>query len=299
MPRRFWKMSGAGNDFVVLPLDPQAAAEDVAGFVRSVCLRGLSVGADGVLFVSPVPGMGDADARLVHFNSDGSRSEFCGNGSRCAARFTVAMGWAGPSVRLATDVGILRAEVGGSMVRIEAPTPTTPAPVQCRTQGATYEGWLLTAGVPHFVLRVDSVEEVDVAGIGPLLRSHTSLGPSGANVDFLGPAQGGHHPIRTFERGVEAETLACGSGALAASRVLAALGERSPIRLKPTSGAELVVEFEGDPSEPRSFRLAGDARIVFEGVLSDEAATAQGEGHSLPTAAGPSGHADGTGGPAA
>jgi diaminopimelate epimerase len=142
---RFWKMSGAGNDFVVLPMAPEQLPVDLSAFVRRVCARGVGVGADGVLFVTPSPrreqgtgkGTGgrpprDAgptsktpDAVLIHYNADGGRSDFCGNGTRCGALRGLA-GYAGPSLLLETDVGVLRAEVRGESARIEVPAPTAP-----------------------------------------------------------------------------------------------------------------------------------------------------------------------------
>lgn len=278
---RFWKMSGAGNDFIVLPGAPESLGEDAAAFVRRVCRRGLDVGADGVLFVSP----GDAgpkgasatsgthDAALVHYNADGGRSDFCGNGSRCAARFAVLSGFASWPVRLRTDCGVLLAESAGAGVRIEVPAPTAPAPRRLVVDGAAHEGFFLTAGVPHFVLRAPDPRAVDVATLGAALRRHPDLGAAGANVDFVGPApEGGGGPwaLRTFERGVEAETLACGSGAIAAAAVLAREGVRSPIRVRPTSGIDLQVDFEGGAEGPRAFHLTGEARVVYEGVLASD-----------------------------
>src|SRR5262249_24600051 len=159
---------------------------------------------------------------------------FCGNGSRCAARFAVMSGLASWPVLLQTDCGVLRAEPapGDNDVRIEVPAPTPPVLRRLALHERTYEGSLLTAGVPHFVLRVDDPRAVDVARLGAALRAHPDLGPEGANVDFVGPAGadgGGRRSLRTFERGVEAETLACGSGAIAVASVLAREGARSPI----------------------------------------------------------------------
>ena len=273
MTIRFWKMSGAGNDFIVMPCVPEDLPEGPASFVRRVCRRGLSVGADGVLFVTLIPGGSaaslDGDAVLVHYNSDGGRSDFCGNGSRCAARFAVMMGVAASPLRLRTDIGVLLAEVDAQRerVRIEAPTPSVPARRRCEVGGRAYEGWFVLAGVPHMVLPVDSPETVDVASLGARLRSHPAMGTAGANVDFLGPLVAGKRRLRTFERGVEGETLACGSGALAAAAVLAREGETSPVVLTPTSGLDLEVDFQGG-TPPRAFHLTGEARIVFEGVLS-------------------------------
>lgn len=276
--RRFWKMSGAGNDFIVLPLAPESLGEEAAVFVRRVCRRGVDVGADGVLFVTP-PSEGSRgseradrvpNAVLVHYNADGGRSDFCGNGSRCAARFAVLQGFTSWPVRLRTDCGVLLAEPAGGRVRIEVPSPTTPAPRRLAVDGKTYEGSFLTAGVPHLVVRVEDPAAIDVARLGAALRAHPDLGPAGANVDFVRAAAAGDglRGLRTFERGVEAETLACGSGAIAVASVLAREGVPSPIVLRPTSGIDLQVDFEGGPEGPRAFHLTGEARLVYEGVLS-------------------------------
>jgi diaminopimelate epimerase len=281
---RFWKMSGAGNDFIVLPRAPGWLGEDPAGFVRRVCRRGVSVGADGVLFVTPVVrGTGTTeppgapreahDAVLVHYNADGGRSDFCGNGSRCAARFAVLMGFASWPVALRTDCGVLRAEEVSGGVRIEVPAPSPPAPRTLVVDGASYAGAHLIAGVPHFVLLVADPRAIDVARLGAALRAHPDLGPAGANVDFVSDRSAqsaARWSVRTFERGVEAETLACGSGAIAVAAVLAREGARAPIVVRPTSGIDLTVDFEDSPDGPRGFHLAGEARVVYEGLLASE-----------------------------
>lgn len=277
---RFWKMSGAGNDFIVLPCAPDALAEEPARFVRRVCRRGVSVGADGVLFVTPGAPGGGADVVLAHYNADGGRSDFCGNGTRCAARFAHLMGYAPSVLELRTDVGVLRAEADTDRVRIEVPSPAGAERTRIEAGGAKYDGWFLLAGVPHYVLFVDAPQSVDVARLGKTLRAHPSLGPEGANVDFVGPLKDGRRSIRTFERGVEGETLACGSGAIAAGAVLAAQGAASPVVLRPASGIDLTVEFEaggaGGPGaaagslRPGCFHLTGEARVVFEGMLAPD-----------------------------
>lgn len=268
MTIRFWKMSGAGNDFIVLSFAPEELPGEPASFVRRICRRGLSVGADGVLFVTP--GSSSADVVLVHYNADGGRSEFCGNGSRCAARFAVLTGIARSPLLLATDCGTLRAEVSGDSVRIEIPPTSPPAQVTLVAQGAEHRGWFVRAGVPHFVLLVADPGAIDAPRLGAALRSHPDLAPEGANIDFVGPVESGRARLRTFERGVEAETLACGSGAIAAAAVLASRGIGSPIVLTPSSGIELTVEFDPAPGSLRRFRLTGEARVVFEGQLAGE-----------------------------
>ena len=287
MSLHFWKMTGAGNDFVVLPSLPGALPIPPSDFVQRICRRGVSVGADGVLFVAPaadatmstreargVPaGAGGeeprsgADVVLIHYNSDGGRSEFCGNGSRCAARFAVLTGVASSPLRLATDAGVLLAEIQGADVRIEVPPPSDPVEIALEAMGRTSTGWSVRAGVPHFVVPVADPAAVDVARLGAALRAHPVHGPAGANIDFVGPLEGGRARLRTFERGVEAETLACGSGAIAAAAVLAKLGAAPPILLTPTSGIDLRVDYGAGSAAPRRFHLTGEARVVFEGRL--------------------------------
>lgn len=276
-PLRIWKMSGAGNDFIVLPLAPESLPQDPGSFVKSACRRGLSVGADGVLFVTPRPEP-PADAALAHFNADGGRSEFCGNGTRCAARFAVLMGFATSPLVLRTDAGNVRAEVEGERVRIDVPPPSVPVRRTLGLGEREFTGWYVVAGVPHFVVEVEDPAAVDLPALGGALRSHPGLGPAGANVDFVGKPSRGRIAIRTFERGVEGETLACGSGAIAAAAVLAGAGARSPLVLTPPSGVDLKVEFGTGHGGPEGFRLTGEARIVFEGLL-DREGLASGEGH--------------------
>jgi diaminopimelate epimerase len=220
-----------------------------------------------VLFVAQ--GSHAGEAVLAHFNADGGRSDFCGNGTRCAARFAVMLGYADSPLVLRTDCGPLRAEVAGESVRIQVPAPSAPEPRTLSSGGNSYEGWFVMAGVPHFVLSVEAPEAVDIGAIGPLLRHHPALGEAGANIDFLGPRDAqGRNRMRTWERGVEGETLACGSGAIAAAAVLAKQGAAPPLTITPTSGIDLRVEFEPTAAGPRGFTLTGEARIVFEGELA-------------------------------
>jgi diaminopimelate epimerase len=262
-PIRFTKMSGAGNDFVVL--DGEAAstlAPDPAAWARAVCRRGLSVGADGVLVVRP-----EADGRVrVDFrNPDGSVA-FCGNGTRCAARFASVRGWCGHRALLVTAVGEVPAEIAGGVVRLTLPPPSDRGEHALHACGATWRGRHVDAGVPHFVVEVDDVAAAPLASIGPVLRRDPAWGAAGANVDVVSRGPEGVWRVRTWERGVENETLSCGTGAIAAA--LAALGPATggTVRIVPASGVELQVTIGPDHAI-----LAGDARFVFEGTLSEEA----------------------------
>ncbi len=267
-PRRIWKMSGAGNDFVVLGLEE--ARELGAGapeWARRVCRRGLSVGADGVLLVEPFPG---GAVRVRFLNPDGEEA-FCGNGSRCAARYAFLRGYAGRTMTLETAAGSVRAEITGDCVSVALPLPEDLGDRCVEAGGRRFEGRLVAAGVPHFIVRVAAVSEAPLEVWGPALRRHPSFGPSGTNVDLV-EARADALSIRTWERGVEGETLACGSGAVAAAWAHRALAPGAgPVAVVPRSGVPLRVEFAGRGGLPETAILTGDARLVFEATLSDEA----------------------------
>lgn len=268
IPVRFTKMSGAGNDFVVI--EAEAAATIGAGlsaWARAVCRRGLSVGADGVLVVSP-----EAKDRVrVDFrNPDGSVA-FCGNGTRCAARYAFVRGWCAAHAVLATPVGEVPAEIRGDVVRLVLPAPVDRGALALSACGARFPGRFVDSGVPHFVIEVDDVARVPLASIGPVLRADPTWGPAGANVDLVSRGEDGAHHVRTWERGVENETLACGTGAIAAALAARLAGAPETVRIVPASGIPLTVTLPGDPGAPSRAELCGDARFVFEGTLSEEA----------------------------
>lgn len=262
--REFWKMSGSGNDFVFVdaraePPGPLA----LPALVKAVCARGTGVGADGIVFLER---SAVADVRLVYLNADGSRADLCGNASLCTARLARDLGIVGDAeFAIETDAGVLGARFRDSQpeidlkpvseVRSDAGLPLEP--------GEERMGFVL-AGVPHFVVLVDDVDRVDVVGRGGPLRSHASL-RAGANVNFVQPVREGVFRYRTYERGVEAKTLACGTGAVAAAVLLTAWGLASgPVRLQTRSGRELAVRLSGPRGAPQP-TLSGEARLVFVG----------------------------------
>ena len=260
------KMSGAGNDFVVL--GPEAIAlvgDGVASWARRVCRRGLSVGADGVLLVT----QSSVDRVRVRFlNPDGSET-FCGNGSRCAARFAVLQGMARSPLILETAAGEVPAELAGGTVRLTLPRPEDHGPAVFERGAERIEGRIIVAGVPHFVVFVESLSDAPLAVWGPWLRAHPRFGADGTNVDLVRRIDGDTLAIRTWERGVEGETLACGSGALAAAGAAVEQGWRGRVRVLPASGVPLEVEI-GRADAPSSAILSGDARVVFEGAVAPE-----------------------------
>ena len=263
----FVKMSGAGNDFVVLDQAVwDAIPGDRRGWVRGVTRRGVSVGADGVLVVGRL-GPGQVSVRF--FNPDGGEA-FCGNGSRCAARFAYARGLAPPTMNLVTAAGSVPAEIVGASVRLTLEPPEDRGRVVIDAGGTALDARLVVAGVPHLVLDVEDVATYPLAAVGPALRRHPASGPEGANVDVVSRGDDGRIFVRTWERGVENETLACGTGAVAVAFAARLAGAPETLVVIPRSGLPLRVTIPGDPSHPQRVELLGDARFVFEGSLSPE-----------------------------
>ncbi len=212
-PLGFWKMSGAGNDFIVLnprEVEPPAAVWEQV--VRRWCTRRMSIGADGVIFVEPADDPG-ADVRVRFFNPDGGEFDTCGNGSRCAARFAFEAGLAPAEMKIATGAGIVSATVRGDRVRVGFTEPRRVAlDVAVTVDGARRVGHCVEFGVPHFVLTVEALPEGAIEPEARKLRHASELGPAGANVNYVEVTGPAGLAVRTYERGVEAETLACGSG---------------------------------------------------------------------------------------
>jgi diaminopimelate epimerase len=279
----FWKMAGGGNDFILLDGVSRELPELGRERIRRLCRRGLSIGADGLV---AVVGSGLADVKMTHWNSDGGANEFCGNGTRCAARFVFESGLCGRRMSIETGAGVLRSEVlSGGTVKVELPRPRGLArSLQLTAAGPSAGGWpsgprtimgdFVIVGVPHLVVELEELDSVDVHALGSALRHHPGLGEEGANVHFVRRLSDKELEIRSYERGVEGETLACGSGAAAAaySLRLKTRGD-DPVTLRTRSGIELTVRMEGKGDEGRLFWLEGDARVVYRGVITDETET--------------------------
>ncbi|HTS03215.1 MAG TPA: diaminopimelate epimerase [Thermoanaerobaculia bacterium] len=269
LPPRFTKMSGAGNDFLVFSEAVGVGAAEAAA-IRRLCRRGTGVGADGVLFVTAE---GPRRVAADYYNADGSLARFCGNGTRCAARFAALKGLAPETLIVRTGWGDVGARVEAGRVTLELPEPVAVGrAVSSLDPGATLrrEAYALAVGVPHVVAFVaDGVDlaTLDLARLGPALRHHPEM-RDGANASFaevLGPCR---LRVRTWERGVEAETLACGAGSVATAVTAAALGRvAAPVSLETRSGQVLEVGFRFAGEVARDVTLAGDARVVFEGTL--------------------------------
>jgi len=264
----FTKMSGAGNDFLVLDARVWEALEgDRALWVRAACRRGLSVGADGVLVVAVEnPGR----VRVVFFNPDGGEA-FCGNGSRCAARYAATRAGARDTMTLVTSVGEVPAVVDGPVVSLTLPPPEDLGEIVLQDAAAEFRGRWVVAGVPHVVFPVTALDSYPIERIAPSLRRDAALGRAGANVNFVETDPSGRIHVRTWERGVENETLSCGTGAVAVAFAARLAGASETVAVVARSGAALTVILPGDRSLPGSARLIGDARFIFEGTLDPEA----------------------------
>lgn len=273
-PFPFFGVSGAGNDFVALPEPPRSPT---TAEVRAWCRRGLSLGADGVFALRRAPDAAGAPPRVVmeHWNADGSAADLCLNGTRCAARLAFELGWTQGEgegeVEIVTGAGPVRARVAGpDRIRLDLPLlPGAAETVSAEVDGAVIHGTRLVVGVPHLVIHwPQGLAEAPVEALGKALVHHPAAGPAGANVDFLYVADRHHLELRTYERGVYAETLACGTGVMAAVAVAVAAGEAElPISVLTRGGFVLDVEGELDGHHVKRWSLTGDARLVARGEL--------------------------------
>lgn len=268
-----YKMSGSGNDFVMLDARLSQPGEWSPADIRAVCARGTGVGADGLVFVGP--GSQARAARMVYFNADGSRAPMCGNAALCSTHLAARLGIAPPEgMRLETDAGVYesRCPETGAAAELHLAPVTTPADVPSLARAPGEERIVLgVVGVPHLVVLVDDVNSVDVATRGRDLRFDVALAPGGANINFVSRGSGpSEWFLRTYERGVEAETLACGTGAVAAACALTDWGLASlPLTVWSRSGLPIGVRARrAGQGQFEDVWLSGEARLVFRGVLA-------------------------------
>ncbi len=270
----FWKMSGGGNDFVVFDNRTGWFPKEAEALVPALCTRGLGVGADAVLLLERPAGV-DADFRMVYYNADGSQAPMCGNGALCIARLARELGIAkGHAVAFETGSGLYRAQLSDTeparvRLAMREPRDVRSSLPEIEARGYAHAGFADT-GTPHLIVLVPDVSRVDVAGEGTELRRHPLFQPQGLNVSFvavLGPRE---LAIRTYERGVEAETLSCGTGATAAAILTHLWGlTEPPVVVHPPGGFDLTTRFEERPGRVfTAVTLEGDARIVFQGNLA-------------------------------
>ncbi|HOJ51129.1 MAG TPA: diaminopimelate epimerase [Syntrophales bacterium] len=271
----FFKMSGSGNDFILIDNREQILEKHLTGislvdFVRAVCRPHISLGADGVILIE---GSKQADFSWRFFNSDGSEAEMCGNGGRCAARFAFIKGIARAQMSFETLAGIIDAYVHEAWVKIRMPDPADMRLSMSIPLGEkVLVGHFINTGVPHTVIFFEDLASCDVKGWGQAVRYHELFSPAGTNVNFVKIVDSHHLMIRTYERGVEGETLACGTGSVAAALLSGAVGKTSsPVEVKVASGEVLRVYFEKKGDEFAPVYLEGATRVICTGHLWEEA----------------------------
>ncbi|MEO8348111.1 MAG: diaminopimelate epimerase [Acidobacteriota bacterium] len=279
LPDRFVKMAGGGNDFLLFEADGSRLTEADTRRISLLCRRGLSVGADGALFLS---GGGDGRVHLDYYNADGGLASFCANGTRCAARYAVSRRLvAEPELILETGWGHIAASVDGETVTLalrDVLAPSEPIslgledPQRYSTEGLPPTGIPIHVGVPHLVVFVrGDLAALPIERVGPPLRRHPLL-PEGANVNFVRVAGPGRLEVRTWERGVEAETLSCGSGVVASALVASQRGHvELPVACATKSGVDLTVNGRLEKDVFTGITLTGDAREVYRAELREEA----------------------------
>ncbi len=263
---RFTKMTGAGNDFVLLDNragDLVLTPEQIA----RICDRHRGVGADGVLILERATN--GANFRMRYYNADGGEAEMCGNGARCFARFANRV--AGPlqNLRFETPAGVISARLEGDLVRLEMSQPgDLRLGLEVPVGGEKFHAHYLDSGVPHVVVPVARIEDIDVRSLGAALRHHPMFAPRGANANFSEQRGPRAIAIRTYERGVEDETLACGTGVVASALVFAATENvPGPIEVLVRGGDTLEVDFTRDGNNFSKVTLTGPADFVFEGTI--------------------------------
>jgi len=265
----FYKMTGGGNDFILI--DNREGKIDVATLrpsVPRICRRKLSVGADGLIVLE---NSDKANFRWHFFNADGSEAEMCGNGGRCAARLAHYLGIAPADLSFETAAGIIQAQVKGTVVKLTLPPPTDirlgiTLPIGEEEISVDF----INTGVPHSVIFAPELTEVDVVGLGRQIRYHQAFQPAGTNVDFV-RVENSAVEIRTYERGVEDETLACGTGAVAAAVIAGLRGlVTSPTTVIPRSGEALTIYYKGE-QKIMEVSLEGEVRMIYRGWLEEEA----------------------------
>ena len=253
----FVKMHGAGNDFILID-DREGAFPTDPALIATIGARGTGIGCEGVILVQK---SATADFRMRFFNPDGSEAELCGNGARCVAAFAREIGAAeSDSMRFETLAGEIRAEiVRPGLVKVRMPDPK-----DLRED-------FVNSGVPHKIVPVRDLAATDVVGEGCRIRHADEFAPAGTNVDFVSYRAPDRADIRTYERGVEAETGACGTGAVAAALVgVAQHGLRFPVAVRTVKGFELVIDGEFDGKDFRSVFLTGPVTRVFAGEVDLE-----------------------------
>ncbi|MGH6939292.1 diaminopimelate epimerase [Hypericibacter sp.] len=281
-PLRFARMHGCGNDFVVVDDRDGRLQTHRAELALALCDRHKGLGGDGLILIQRDESQGGlaADFRMTYVNRTGADGEMCGNGARCAVRRAVDLGLApdrgrGTELRMATLAGLVRATVDNAEVTLAMTIPSDErSSVPLAIAGQKFGLFVIDTGVPHtvaFLESPDALERLDVEGIGRAIRHHEAFAPKGVNANFAARRPDGSYRMRTYERGVEMETLACGTGSVAVA--LAAhrrFGAAAPVSILPTGGGLLTIGFQASNDGFREVTLKGPTETIAEGEIAAE-----------------------------
>ncbi|MBN1671414.1 MAG: diaminopimelate epimerase [Kiritimatiellae bacterium] len=262
----FWKMHGAGNDFILVDDRMRRFPGTDTAWLARIGARRTGVGCDGIMLIQESD---CADLKMVFFNPDGSPAGMCGNGARCVARLARELGIAGEAMSIETGAGLVRAECLAAGIRLHLTPPrdwVLERALDVDGERVCYSA--VNTGVPHVVIDCEDVDRVDIAAVAPRIRGHAAFQPQGTNVNYAALTGPSALAVRTYERGVEAETLACGTGIVAAAVLAGLRGRlRPPVRVMASSGDTLEVDFRLTTDGPAAVTLLGPAAHVFRGTL--------------------------------
>lgn len=265
---KFAKMSGAGNDFIIIDNYKNNKVKIKGSQINLICRNKFSVGADGLMIIEKSKDK-KCDFSMRYFNSDGNEAEMCGNGGRCIAKYAFLKGYAGKKMKFSAKDGEHIAEIMDKInVKLGMIEPfDIEKNIEIKIDGKIIKGHFANTGVPHFVVPVNDLNKIDVVNLGRTLRFHRFFGKSGTNVNFVYKKSENYFSIRTYERGVENETFACGTGAVATAILM---GQNSPVKIK-VKGGDLKVYFNKDGNELKNVFLEGPATYIMEGTIFNEA----------------------------
>ena len=270
-PIPFTKMSGTGNDFILIDhRQPFIDKNELPSFAKAVCRRKFSAGADGLILIESSD---SADFAWTFMNGDGSLAEMCGNGARCAARFAYEKKIASSVMRFQTMAGEIEAEVIGESVKIRM-TPPIGLKLHQKVEIDSSEEIIhsMNTGVPHAVHFLNDNTQAPVVDWGREIRFHDLFQPAGTNVNFVEILSHDHLHVRTYERGVEDETMACGTGAVASAIIAAVLEKvKPPVKVTTSGGEDLIIHFTYASENIQDVYLEGPAHFIYEGQLNEEA----------------------------
>lgn len=264
----FLKMQGSGNDFIVFD-NRKNILNLTSDWIQQICKRRIGIGADGVIIIENSK---CADFFMRIINSDGSEAEMCGNGARCAAKFATLLSIVGPKMSFETIAGLIKAEVFNHKVKISLTNPTNiKLNKNIKLENESVVVHHINTGVPHTVLISNEIKTIDIKNLGREIRFHQDFAPAGTNVNFVKIIDKENIEIRTYERGVESETLSCGTGSVAGACICYLLKQvYPPIKVKTAGGEYLVIDFQEENSQMVNLSMSGPVSVIYEGKIKIE-----------------------------